>query len=168
MSMERARRDRLATQPFPLTWEIPAAATLAILGLLALTPLVVQGLVSWLLTGTFGWPTSDPGDALRGLLRGNFGDGLPSTVASRLPSDALLWTLTAFAEIAVIGTALLLARRLRHLVGTGTGRHGLATPAQATEALGLPRLRRTAAVIRPDLYARHSRRGRRDLRKSAG
>lgn len=168
MSMERARRDRLATHPIPLTWEIPAAVTVALLVLLALTPLVVQGLVAWLVTGTFGWPTSHPEDALRGLLRGNFGDGLPSILSSRLPSDALMWTVTAVAEVAVIAAALVLAVRLRYLVIPTSGRHGLATPAQAAEALGLPRLRRTAAVIRPDLYGRHSRPGRRDLRRSAG
>lgn len=159
MSMERARRDRFATHPVPLTWEIPAAVTLAVLFLLALTPLVVQALVVWLVAGTFGWPTSNLGDALLGLAGGRFGDGLPPTLATRLPSDAHMWALTVFAEVAVIGTALVLALRLRSLVSATSARHGLATSAQATEALGLSRLRSSAAVIRPDLYGRRSRPG---------
>lgn len=51
MSMERSRRERFATQPVPMTWEVPATVTLAVLFLLVLTPLVVQGLVARLVAG---------------------------------------------------------------------------------------------------------------------
>jgi hypothetical protein len=154
MSMERSRRDRFATQPVPVTWEVPAVVTLVVLFLLVLTPVVVQGLMAWLVSGTFAWP-GDLGQALLGLLRGRFGEGL----APR-PSDALLWVLAAVGEFFVLGAALVVGVWMRELVAGGNARHGLATSVQAAQALGLTRLRRSAAVIRPDLYARHARQGR--------
>lgn len=160
MSMERSRRDRFATHTVPLTWEIPAAVTGAVMFLTVVTPLVVQGLVAWLVAGTFAWPTNHLGKALLGLLRGRFGEGLPASMASQLPSAALMWALTMIGEVVVLGTALVVGLWIRDLVGGSNARHGLATSVQAVEALGVPRLRKSAPVIRPDLYARRPRRGR--------
>jgi hypothetical protein len=160
MSMERSRRDRFATHPVPLTWEVPAIVTGAVLLLIALTPLVVQGLVAWQVTGTFAWPTNHLPTALLGLLRGRFGEGLAAGLGSQLPSAVLMWALTVVGEAVVLGAALVLGVWMRDLVGGSNVRHGLATSVQAAEALGLPRLRKSAAVVRPDLYVRRRLCGR--------
>jgi hypothetical protein len=160
MSMERSRRDRFATHTVPLTWEIPAAVTGAALFLITLTPLVVQGLVAWLVAGTFAWPTNHLPTAVLGLLRGQFGEGLAAGLGSQLPSAVLMWALTAVGDVAVLGAALVVGLWMRDLVAGSNARHGLATSVQAAEALGLPRLRTSAPVIRPDLHPRSPLRGR--------
>jgi hypothetical protein len=162
MSMERARRDRFAMHTVPLTWEIPAAVTVGVLLLIAATPLVVQGLAAWLVAGTFAWPTNHLGTALTGLVRGQFGEGLAANLAPQLPPAVLMWALTVVGEVVVLGAALVVGLWMRDLVGGSNARHGLATSVQAAEALGLPRLRKSAPVIRPDLVAR------RRLRRSSG
>jgi hypothetical protein len=157
MSMERSRRDRFATKTAPLTWEIPAAVMLAGLFFILITPLVVQGLVGFASSGDFAWPTNQFFDAYGGLLQGHFGAGLRRGVAAGLPSDGVMWLLTIVGEVVVLGAAIGVGLWMREVTGTNS-RHGLATAAQAAEALGLPRLRKSAAVIRPDLYARARRR----------
>ena len=67
-----------------------------------------------------------------------------------------MWGLTFLGEVLVLGAAAVVGVWMRDLTGTSS-RHGLATATQAAEALGLPRLRRSAAVIRPDLRARAGR-----------
>lgn len=160
MSMERSRRDRFATHMVPLTWEVPAAVSGAALFLTLLTPLIVQGLVAWLVAGEFAWPGNHLGTAWLGLARGRFGDGLTPDPTSQLPTAALLWVLTVVVEVVVLGAALVVGLRMRDVVGGSDARHGLATSVQAAEALGVPRLRKSAPVIRPDLHARRRRRGR--------
>ena len=61
-------------------------------------------------------------------------------------------------SVLVLGAAVVVGMWMRGLTGA-TSLHGLATPAQAAEALGVPRLRKSADVVRPDLYARSQRRG---------
>jgi len=166
--MERSRRDRFATHPVPLTWEIPAAVAGAVLFLIAVTPLLVQGLVALLVAGTFAWPTNHLEMAVLGLLRGRFGVGLTTNLTAQLPSAVLMWALTVVGEVVVWGAALVVGLWMRDLIGGSNPRHGLATSIQAAEALGLPRLRKSAPVIRPDLHARRPLRGRsrRDQRSS--
>jgi len=152
--MERSRHERFATHPIPLTWEIPAVVTVAAVFLIAVTPLVVQAVVAWTVARELAWPTNHVGAALQELLRGRFGEGLPSGIAGQLPSDPAMWVLTVVGEVVVLGAALIMGLWMRDMVGGSNVRHGLATRVQAAEALGLPRLRNSAAVIRPDLYAR--------------
>lgn len=158
MSMERARRDRFTTQ-VPLTWEVPATVIGAVVFFVQITPLVVQGVVVWAVSGEFAWPSQRLGDAYGGLLHGHFGGGLDRATAGGLPSDAVMWVLTVLGEVVVLVAVVVVGLWARDLTGRSTSRRGLATATQAAEALGLPRLRKTAAVIRPDLYGR-GRRGR--------
>jgi len=158
--MERSRRERFATHTVPLTWEIPVAAAAITALLILVTPLLVQGVVGWAVTGVFAWPTHELGPALLGLLHGRFGDGLAAEVSRRLPPDPVMWALTVLGEVVMLGAALVAGLRIRDVAGGSKLRHGLATSAQAAQALGLPRLRKTAAVVRPDLYARRPRSGR--------
>jgi len=153
MSMERSRRDRFTTNRVPLTWEIPAAVIFAGLFFILVTPMVVQGLVAFVTAGEFEWPSEHLLDAYAGLLHGHFGEGLRRDVAAALPPDGVMWLLTILGEVLVLGAAVVVVLWMRDMTGTNS-RHGLATATQAAEALGLPRLRKSAAVIRPDLYAR--------------
>jgi hypothetical protein len=157
MSMERSRRDRFTTNRVPLTWEIPAAVIFAGLFLILVTPLVVQGLVGFATSGEFAWPTEHLLDGYGGLLHGHFGAGLRRDVAAGLPPDPVMWALTILGEVLVLGAAVVVGLWMREVTGSNS-RHGLATATQAAQALGLPRLRKSAAVIRPDLYARAGRR----------
>lgn len=156
MSMERSRRARF-TNVAPTAGEFTVAVLLAGAFFFLLTPLVVQALVGWASSGTLALPNGHLLEAYGGLLRGRFGGGLADGVADALPSDAVMWGLTLLGEVLVLGAAVVVGMWMRDLTGTGS-RHGLATPTQAAEALGLPRLRKSAAVIRPDLYARSGRR----------
>lgn len=153
MSMERDRHDRFRTQPVPLTWEIPALIAAAALVLVALTPLLVQSLVCWTLGGGFVWPR-DLRAALTAIGHGEFGAGLRPRPAHALPPTPVMWVASAAGEVLVLSAGIVLGVRLRSLIGRSPG-HGLATARQAAEALGCRRLRRDAAVIRPDLYPRH-------------
>lgn len=157
MSMERSRRDRFATNRVPLTWEVPAAVIVAGLFFVLVTPLVVQGLVAFATSGQFAWPTDRLADAYGGLLRGHFGEGLRRDAAAGLPPDEVMGVLTILGEVLVLGAAAVVGLWMREMTGTNS-RHGLATATQAAQALGVPRLRKSAAVIRPDLYARAGRR----------
>jgi len=156
MSMERSRRDRF-TNIAPSAGEFTVAVLLAGLFFFLITPLVVQGVVSWATSGDFALPNGHLLEAYGGLLHGHFGAGLRRGVADALPPDAVMLVLTVVGEVLVNGAAVVLGRWMRDLTGTSS-RHGLATPTQAAEALGVPRLRKSAAVIRPDLYARSGRR----------
>jgi hypothetical protein len=156
MSMERSRRARF-TNVAPTAGEFTVAVLLAGVFFFLLTPLVVQAIVGWATGGVFVLPNGHLLEAYGGLLHGHFGVGLPDGVADSLPSDAVMWVLTLVGEVLVMGAAVVVGMWMRDLTGTSS-RHGLATPAQAAEALGLPRLRKSAAVIRPDLYAARAER----------
>lgn len=164
MSMERTRRDRFATHTIPLTWEIPAAAILGGLCLIAVTPLLVQGVLARALAGEFAWPTDHLGLALLELLHGHFGAGIRPLVAEQLPPEPLMWVLTIVGEAIVLGIAAVAGLRMRDPAAGSNARHGLATSTQAAQALGLRRLRKSAAVIRPDLHIR----GRQLVRVAGG
>jgi len=156
--MERSRRDRF-TSIAPTAEEFKVAVLLGGIFVLLITPLIVQGIVAWTTSGDLALPDGHLLDAYGGLLHGKFGAGLPHGVANALPQDTVMWVLTVVGEVVMLGAAVVAGMRMRDLTGANA-RHGLATPAQAADALGLPRLRMNAAVIRPDLYARSGRRGR--------
>ena len=155
MSMERSRRDRF-TNTAPSAGEVAIAFVLAGIFVFVITPLVVQGIVGWATSGHYAWPNKHVLDAYGGLLRGHFGSGLAPAVADALPTDAVMWVLALVGEVVAIGATVVVATWMRDLTGASS-RHGLATATQAAEALGLPRLRKSAAVIRPDLYASSNR-----------
>ena len=159
MSMERSRRDRF-TSVAPTPDELKVATLAATLCVVLATPLVVQSLVAWFTSGDLSWPSRRLPQAYAGLARGHFGAGLPPGVANALPPDPSMWALTTLTLLLSTGAVIIAFRRV-HQTGSSSSRHGLATGAQAAQALGLPRLRGSAEVIRPDLYTRFKRRGRR-------
>lgn len=154
--MERARRERFANVA-PSSGEVALVTVLTGGFCVLITPLVVQGLVGLVLVGEFLWPTGRVFDALGGLaVHQEFGHGIRYRGGARaaLPPDAVMWVLVLMAEVVVIVAVVLASRWLRGASGSGS-HHGLATRSEASTALGLPRLRATAAVIRPDLYGPH-------------
>lgn len=156
MSMERARRDRF-TSLVPSAGEFKAACLLAGLFIFLATPLVVQAGVGGATSGDSALPNGRLPDAYGGLLHGYFGVGLRPGVGDTLPPDAVMWLLTGLCEVLVLGAAVVVGMWMRAMTGSTGSLHGLATSAQAAEALGVPRLRKSAEVIRPDLYARSHR-----------
>lgn len=156
MSMDRSRHDRF-TNVAPSAAEVTAAVIFARLFLILVTPLVVQSAAAWATSSVFAWPNKQLLDAYSGLLRGHFGAGLQGSATADLPPDPVMWMFTLLGELLVLGTALVVGLWMRDLTGTSS-RHGLATATQAAEGLGLPRLRDSATMIRPDLYTRSRRR----------
>jgi len=157
MSMERSRRARFANTA-PSAGEFAIGFLLAGVFVFLITPLVVQGIVGWATSGGFAWPNRHLLGAYGGLLRGHFGTGLARGIAGGLPGDAVMWVLVVIGEVFAVGATVVVAMRMRNVTGASS-RHGLATAAQAAEALGLAPLRKRADQIRPDLYARANRKG---------
>jgi len=146
MRIQQERR----TNPYPWTWEVPILVFLMVV-LVHVIALQPARAIANLLTGA-GWQlpaqenlfTSAPG-----LLGGDAGAGLdgPGPYAS----SSALWTWVALTQlallVAVVFTVVWAVKRW------GRGRvQGMATAAEAEQLLGVSRLRRNAAVVRPDLY----------------
>lgn len=148
--MQRSRR----TNPYPFTWEIPAAAVSAAVLLLVLG--VHAGRAAANLASGAGF-TLPPREALftslAGVLGGDAGAGL-TVVDGHLagPVTVKVW-------VAVTETLLLLLIVWAGKVGMdrwGPGRiRGMATRGEAEKLLGRSHLRHVRAVVRPDLYGRH-------------
>ena len=143
--------------PYPLTWEIPLGILILIAAAAALGVHVARAVAN-LVTG-HGWtwpPGSDElvlslpavigGDATAGLVPGAGG-----------ASPGVLW-----AALIVVQLALLVGMTIGGIYSYtrwGPGRaRGMATRAEAEQLLGLSRLRKNKAIIRPDLYGKGARR----------
>lgn len=151
--MQRSRRSN----PYPFTWEVPAASVVAVVLLLVLG-LQAGRSVANLVAGN-GWMFVDRAGlfgTLGVLLGGDAATGLPGVPQ---PADpGLLWTCVAVVE-AVIVVAVASATKWG-LDRWGPGRwHGMATSSDVEALLGRSRLRRHARVIRPDLYGTPRRSG---------
>lgn len=142
--------------PYPFTWEIPVAIVCGLLvafafgvhGGRAIANLIAgAGLVLPAATELF---TSIPA-----VLRGDATAGLSSTPPSSASPHALrAWIITS--EVIVLALATTLGALAWVRWGPGRMR-GMATTGEATEMLGLARLRKHRAVIRPDLYRKATR-----------
>lgn len=135
------------------TWE-PAAATLLATATAALLAVQTGRTLALALAGE-GWHWPDPTHLVTstgGVLTGNLTAGLdPSTTPGGSP--LLAWTLSALLFTA---TAVLSARVLMRW-GVGRRYRGMASAAQASQLLGVHRLRANRAVVRPDLYRKQPR-----------
>jgi hypothetical protein len=148
-SIRRERRD-----PLPLTWELPAVAALAWMGVAAMLLPAGRGAVSWLTGGGWVWPKTgaDLTASLVGLLAGHPSAGLTAP-ASALPAAGVVYLLVAMVELVWLIVSLLVLRIWWRTWGPGM-REGLADRAEVEKVLGLSRMRRNRTVIRPDLYAK--------------
>ena len=150
MSGITSQRER-RSDPCPWTWELPVGVALAYLVLAALAAHLARAVANLAAGGRWAFPPrADLFTSLPALVTGHSDAGLLD------PSGALATAGAMFGWI-VVAELLLLAGAVAALrVGLdrwGPGRtRGLATRRQAEQLLGRSRLRRHAAIIRPDLY----------------
>ena len=147
--MQHSRRN----DPYPYTWEIPAAIIASLLLVLALGIHIGRAAANLLAGGGWGWPAqAELFRSLPGILGGDSGAGLPGTYHGGAAQTAL-WT-----SIGVTETLLLILLGWAFKIGLdrwGPQRvQGMATRAQAEQMLGRTRLRKASTVVRPDLYGK--------------
>ena len=150
--MQKTRRR----DPYPVTWEVPAgiavaAASVAVLGLH-----LGRGIANLLAGGWWAFPdrklllTSLPG-----VFGGDAAAGL-APVAGPLASPSLMWTCIIAVETVLFLVALVAVKAVVDRSGPNRTQ-GLATRTEAERLLGRARLRRHAAIVRPDLYGKDRR-----------
>jgi hypothetical protein len=145
------RRD---SQPVGRPGELALLGLAGGLMLIVGAALVGLGAASFLFGGGWVWP---PGGSmlnhtLGGMVTGHPGRGLPPRLAARVPSPGVVYAVVATAEVLLLATGILVARRLASYPRPGDARAGMASRADAAAALGVRQLRRARAIIRPDLY----------------
>ena len=144
--MQRSRR----TNPYPFTWEIPVALSVAAL-LLLLLGVQAGRSVANVLAGN-GWHLVDRAQlfsSLGGIFAGSADAGLTGVQDPAGPG--LLWSCIGFLELVVLVACMVVLKW--GLNRWGPGRlQGMATRSEAEALLGTTRLRKHAKVIRPDLY----------------
>lgn len=148
------QQDRLKN-PHPWTYEIPLAIVLTLLLVAVLGVHAGRAVANLHAGGGWGWPpATELFRSLPGLWHGDAGAGLtnPGVVAG--PTALRAWVLITQA-VNLLG-ALVLATVAYRRWGPGRLR-GMASKAEAAALLGLPRLRKHRAVIRPDLYGKATR-----------
>jgi len=148
------RRD---PQPLARGGEVALICLGGVLLLLGAAALTGMGLAAAVAGGGWFWPrggTPVLGRVLAGLLSGHPGQGLPAAQAGLLPPPTATYLgvgcTEALTVLLLAGMAVLV---VRYRVPTDP-RSGMATRAQAEQALGLGQLRRARPVIRPDLTRR--------------
>ena len=148
------QQDRLRN-PHPWTYEIPLAIVLTLVLIAVLGVHTGRAVANLLAGGGWGWPpATELFSSLPGLLRGDAGAGLtnPGVVAD--PRALRTWVLITVV-VNLLGALVLSVVAYR---AWGPGRlRGMASRTEAASLLGLPRLRRHRAVIRPDLYGKAAR-----------
>ena len=145
--MQRSRRH----DPYPFTWEIPAAIIAGVLLVLVLGIHIGRAAANLLAGAGWTWPNREElFRSLPAILGGDGGAGLPRAFHGGAGQSAL-WT-----SIGVCELLLLILLGWAFKIGLDRwGPHrvqGMATRAQAEQMLGRTRLRKASAVVRPDLY----------------
>lgn len=161
--MQRERRR----DPYPWTWEPPAAALIGLLLLLVVGIQLGRGPANLLAGAGWTWPDTNAGGGFSSPLGTAFWSSLPGVVtghadaglAAPAPTDVagpqLLWTSVAVTELALLAAAGWAIAYVYLRWGPGRMR-GMATPAEAEKLLGVTRLRKVAPIVRPDLYGKHA------------
>lgn len=151
-----ARRD---PQPYSRGWEAAFVAVSAVLLLLGVAAVAGVSTAGALTGHGWAWPHSRRATVavLRGVLTGHPGQGT-GLGSGQLPGPVLAYGCVAACELAMLAaTAALVATGLRYHQ-PADARSGMATRAQAEQALGASTLRRARHQIRPDLYTVKRRR----------
>ncbi len=152
--MQRSRRQ----DPYPLTWEVPLAACVAVALALVLAAHLARAIANVLAGQPWRWPPrTELFASLPALVRGDATAGLPPAPGTTLETGAaqphLLWA--CLAATAVLALLLMAWVAKRALDRWGPARlRGMATRVEVEQLLGRSRLRRNRATIRPDLYPR--------------
>lgn len=143
--------------PYPFTWEIPAAALAVWVMLAVLTAHLGRALANLTSGAGWTWPSSRTlFTSLPALLAGDPTAGLASLGGAASPASLAGWivSLQLLLLAATITGGVWAVRRW------GPGRmKGMASRAEAEAVLGLTRLRKAARIIRPDLHPNSPARG---------
>ena len=147
MTMLQADRRR---NPYPYTWEIPIGILTGWLLLAGLGLHLGRALANWAAGAGWTWPTGRAlYTSIPAILAGNPTAGLALSAAAAASPAALHAWLIAVQLVILAGYTVVLIWAGRRW---GPGRmKGMASPGEAERVLGLTRLRRNAALIRPDL-----------------
>jgi len=137
----------------PSMWEGPVAAVLVWLLAGALILPAARGAAAFLLGGGWVWPAGgrELVAAVGGLATGDLGAGLTPAQAAAVPAAGLVYAAAAVGLVLLVALTVWAIRWWRANYGSGA-RSGMADRPQVEEVLGLARLRKVSAVIRPDLY----------------
>lgn len=137
------------SDPYPYTWEIPAAITAAVVLVLILGLQLGRSMANLCTGHGWVWPTGRRVfTSLPGILHGDAGAGLASGDWAS-PAQLTLWLVIV--ELLIL-TGLITAG-LWGMRRWGPHRmKGMASADQAETVLGLTRLRKVRGIIRPDLY----------------
>ena len=160
--MQRERRR----DPYPWTWEVPLAVTLATLFVLVIGIQLGRSVANLLAGAGWTWPDADAGafpspigtafwTSLPRVLAGNAGAGLPSPAPDDLAGRGLVWGSIALTEPTLLAATIRVGVWAYQRWGPGRMR-GMATAAEAEKLLGVTRLRKVAGIVRPDLYGKHA------------
>lgn len=147
--MQRARR----TNPYPFTWEIPVATVVAVALLLILGIHAGRAGANLVAGAGLTLPSRETlFTSVPGILGGDAGAGLSS------PPSQLAGPLAVRVWVSLVEALLLTLTLWGIKAGMdrwGPGRiQGMATREEAERLLGRSRLRKSAAVVRPDLYGK--------------
>lgn len=162
--MQRERRR----DPYPWSWEIPVAAMIAVAAVIVLGIQLGRSTANLLAGAGWTWPAADTGpitspigtafwSSLPDVLAGDAGAGLPGPAPDRIAGAGLLWTFLVVTEILLLALAAWASVATYQRWGPGRMR-GMATTAEAEKLLGVTRLRKVSALVRPDLHSGHTRR----------
>ncbi|MBC7633262.1 hypothetical protein [Aeromicrobium sp.] len=146
--IQHARR----TNPYPWTWEIPAAIATTVVLLAGLVLHAARTIANLFAGAGFELtPRVALFSSIPGIVGGDAATGLTSRSATYASSEQL-WTWIIGTELGcLVGVALAVRWGMARW---GPGRiQGMAPPREAETLLGLSRLRRNAQMIRPDLHS---------------
>lgn len=160
--MQRERRR----DPYPWTWEVPLAVTLAALFVIVIGVQLGRSVANLVAGAGWTWPDANAGafpspigtafwTSLPGVLGGHADAGLPTRAPDDLAGRGLVWGTLALTELALLVAAIWLGVWGYQRWGPGRMR-GMATATEAEKLLGVTRLRKVAGIVRPDLYGKHA------------
>lgn len=157
------QRERLKT-PYPWTWEVPAAVTFVVLLGIVVGIQAGRALANLLAGAGMTWPAADSAGAaapppigaafwtsLPGVLSGEAAVGLPTPLPDELAPPWLVWATVSGIELVFLFLTTWIGVKCYTRWGPGRMR-GMASAAEAEQLLGLNRLRRVSALVRPDIY----------------
>jgi hypothetical protein len=146
MSQQSRRHD-----PYPWTWELPLGVLTATLLLLTTGVHLARAIANLLVGGGWRFPArADLFTSVSDVLAGDASAGLPSTISPVASQDALTVSI-GLTELAIVAIILLVLKCVLNWWGPSRMK-GMASRAEAEQLLGVTRLRRNSAIIRPDLY----------------
>jgi hypothetical protein len=146
MSQQSRRHD-----PYPWTWEIPLGFALMILIVLVCGVHLGRGIANVLAGAGWAFPTRvEVFRSLPAVLRGDAAAGLDGLNGS-ISSPSAVWTWVVATEVMLMAVSVLVLKLVVDRWGPGRLR-GVASRGEAERLLGVTRLRKNRAVVRPDLY----------------